>query len=124
MRWPFAKSHLPSHFRDSLKDLWIECCWPKWYQPDLSSLTSLRSLHLDWWFFSIDVPPSLRRISITMPKERFPTANYDEFEASLEHLSQCLPSLELIRIRAAMVTFPSTMKMKYAGSFDFEELSS
>jgi len=49
----------------------------------------------------MEVPPNLRSISITMPKERFTVATYDQFEASLEHLSQALPNLELIRVRAS-----------------------
>ena len=105
MDWPFTRSHLPSHFRDSLKDLWIEHCWSDWHQPNLSSLTSLCCLHLDsgWWYWWIarKLPPNLLSISYTVPKERScGWRNHDQFEAALECLSQGLPKLKLIWVRA------------------------
>ena len=99
----FTDQGLPPYFGDSLQDLWIERRhWGCWCIPKFSLLNSLRSLHIDWCSFSEGIPwmtPNLLSISIAIPEViAYDPPNYDQFEASLEHLSQDLPNLKLIRV--------------------------
>lgn len=102
MRHPF--SDIASCLEDSLEELRLENCWPRWLESNLTSYAyrNLRSLHLEWDLFVMTArffPSNLRRISITISKyleEYLP--DYYRFETKLERLSLDLPNLEEIRV--------------------------
>jgi len=102
MRHPF--SDIAPCLENSLEELWLENCWPRWLESNLTAYaySSLRSLHLEWDLFVTSAPffpANLRRISIAVPRRiACGTINYDRFEARLERLSLDLPKLQEIRV--------------------------
>ena len=102
MRQPF--SDIASCLEDSLEELRLENCWPRWLESNLTSYaySNLRSLHLEWDLFVMTArffPSNLRHISITVSKDLADCLpNYYIFETKLERLSLDLPNLEEIRV--------------------------
>jgi hypothetical protein len=112
VRWPRKEPELLDYFGlgDSLKELWIENCWPcRWGPANFISMQYLGSLHLDWPLFlgaASFMPPNLLRLSISIVKD--PVDSYysvdfppyhDRFEAAIEHVSQDLPHLQVIQVQ-------------------------
>jgi hypothetical protein len=110
VRWPCKKPELPDYFGDSLKELWIENCWPcRWEPTNFILMQCLGSLHLDWPLFlraASFMPPNLLRFSISIVKDpvdpyyydHFPPY-HDRFEAAIERVSQDLPHLQVIQVQ-------------------------
>ena len=102
MRQPF--SDIASCLEDSLEELRLENCWPRWLESNLTSYaySNLRSLHLEWDLFVMTArffPSNLRHISITVSKDLADCLpNYYIFETKLKRLSLDLPNLEEIRV--------------------------
>ena len=73
VRWVRKKPELPDYFGDSLKELWIENCWPcRWEPTNFILMKCLPSLHLDWPLFlgaASFMPPNLLRLSISIAKD-------------------------------------------------------
>ena len=91
---------LPAFLADELEELWIENCWPFYFESSLQCYTSLKSIHVDMPLLpnvAPFVPSNLRKISVAVPVSVAHSApDYARLEASLQDLSTKLPLLESV----------------------------
>lgn len=99
---PFRNNILPSFLADTLEELWIEHCWPLLFEHHFASYGKLRSLHVDWFLFAVMgplFPQNVLSLSVSVPGYVASSApDFDRFEAELEQLSVCRPSLQVVRV--------------------------